>query len=104
MNGFGDSTPYGGFGNSLPDRAAYDAAMAAYATHHNGWRPGPAQPPAQSKWPQLIRIRYRLHDPDGTVNSINESFATNGRDNANGIRCCGIWFEHIFAVPYPRVN
>ena len=84
--------------------------LAAYAAHHNNsspsqWIPGgPLHtiPPPQSKWPQLIRIRYRLHDPRGQVISFNEEFPFNHRDDdGNGVvddpdgreaRCCGIWF------------
>lgn len=99
----GNKSPYPNFGGTLT-APQYAAAMTAYAAHHNGWRPSSAAPPAQSKWPRMIRIRYRLHDSDGAVNSVNEEFATNGRDNAFGNRCSGIWFEHVFAVPYPRVN
>lgn len=118
FNRWGDATPYPAsaagneFGDLQPTQSAYNDAMAAYALHHNGWRPSPLLPPAQSKWPQLIRIRYRLHDADGGVGSVNESFAANQRDDdvdgtldsPSETRCNGIWFEHLFAVPYPRTN
>ncbi len=117
LNSRGHRTPYprvGGFefGDALPSLAAYNTAMAAYAAHHNGWQPSAALPPAQSQWPQLIRIRYRLHDTRGEIYSFNEEFPVNRRDDdGDGViddeaeaRCCGIWVEHIFAVPYPRTN
>jgi len=133
-NNHGDWTPYpavgaapnNNFGDALGG-AAYTAAMAAYGAHHNNssptqWVPGGplhAIPPAQSKWPQLIRIRYRLHDPRGQVVSFNEEFPFNHRndtgdparpasgaaaDSPDESRCSGVWFEHIFSIPYPRVN
>ncbi len=117
LNSRGHRTPYprvgsSEFGDALPSLAAYNAAMAAYGAHHNGWQPSAAFPPAQSQWPQLIRIRYRLHDPRGEIYSFNEEFPFNQRDddgdgvvdNASEARCCGIWVEHIFAIPYPRTN
>lgn len=41
-------------------------------------------------WPYMIRIRYRLHDPDGDFASI---------DPASGQRVAGQWFEQIIPIP-----
>ena len=63
----------------------------------------------QSDWPRLIRLRVRLHDSQGLVASYSDEFLINGRDNdGDGVvnnpeegHMSGIWFEYIFAVPYP---
>lgn len=100
--------------DGIPDnpRASYDAAMAAYANHHNGFRPSRVIPPRQSLWPRMIRIRLRLHDARGRVSGINDDFATNKRDddgdgtvdNPSEVRSCGVWFEYVFAMPCPRTS
>ncbi len=63
----------------------------------------------QSDWPRLIRLRVRLHDSQGLVTSYSDEALINGRDDdGDGVvdnpeegRISGIWFEYIFAVPYP---
>ena len=44
-----------------------------------------------SKWPYLIRIRYRLHDSGGEIASTDSS----------GDVVAGRWFEHILSVDRP---
>lgn len=64
----------------------------------------------QSDWPRLIRLRVRLHDTQGKVVSYSDEFLVNGRDNDGDGKVnnpeeaimSGIWYEYIFAVPYPR--
>lgn len=66
-------------------------------------------PEKQCGWPRLVRIRYRLHDPNGDLFSVDDTMLANKRDdNGDGKvdepgenRCAGIWFEHVFATPYP---
>lgn len=98
--------------NPLYARVDYDNAMSAYASHHNGYRPAATLPPRQSLWPQLVRIRYRLHDEHGQIYTYMDEFNANRRDDdgRNGIddkaekRMSGVWFEHVFSMPYPRTN
>lgn len=50
-----------------------------------------ALPPVSSKWPYLLRIRYRLHDDNGVIAGTNTA----------GQRSTGKWYEHIIRVPRP---
>lgn len=47
---------------------------------------------ASSTWPHLIRVRYRVHDPRGSIES--------GFDR-DGVQQHGLWFEHILRVNRP---
>lgn len=78
-------------------------AADANPTSREDWRM------PQSDWPRLIRMRVRLHDPQALVASYSDEFLINGRDNdGDGVvnnpeegRMSGMWFEYVFAVPYP---
>ncbi|MEM9019423.1 MAG: prepilin-type N-terminal cleavage/methylation domain-containing protein [Planctomycetota bacterium] len=71
---------------------------------------------ANSNWPYMIRIRYRLHDTRGRVTSNDPWALADGIDNdGDGIidavngdvdedRISGRWFEHIYRVPRPGVT
>ena len=50
----------------------------------------PRRSPTNSTWPYLIRIRYRLHDSRGSLQS-----------NLNGNTVLGKWFEQIIKVNRP---
>jgi prepilin-type N-terminal cleavage/methylation domain-containing protein len=63
-----------------------------------------------SKWPVLIRIRYRLHDARGRItgydgalvgNGIDESGS--GADDDSDGAISGQWFEQIYRVPRPAL-
>jgi hypothetical protein len=66
-----------------------------------------------SSWPYLIRIRYRLHDTRGRLESNYAAALTDGLDNdgdgvidavngdADEDRISGRWFERIISVPRP---
>ncbi|MEM6393777.1 MAG: prepilin-type N-terminal cleavage/methylation domain-containing protein [Planctomycetota bacterium] len=62
-----------------------------------------------SAWPALIRIRYRIHDTQGRLGSIDETRLTDRLDNdidgtideADEANISGRMFEHILAVPRP---
>lgn len=51
-------------------------------------------PNQSSKWPYLIRIRYRLHDARGQLMSGDAG-------SANLARSHGVWFEHVMRVSRP---
>ncbi len=61
----------------------------------------------QSDWPRMLRIRLRLHDAQGLVNSHSDEFLINGRDNdGDGVvnnpeesQMSGMWFEYVLAIP-----
>ena len=62
-----------------------------------------------SSWPYLIRIRYRLHDTRGRLESNYRDAIRDGIDNdgdgttdeADEERISGRWFERIISVPRP---
>jgi|GEM_PF-2479061 len=64
-----------------------------------------------SYWPYLIRIRYRLHDTKGKLDSNDPNSGRDGRDNdGDGLidsadidedKISGRWYEHIIHVPRP---
>lgn len=64
---------------------------------------------AHSYWPYLIRIRYRLHDTRGRLESNYRDAVRDGIDNdgdgdtdeADEERISGRWFERIISVPRP---
>lgn len=69
VNGSGAFTPY-------PDGDGTDA---------DGFEAGSAK-----WWPYMIRVRYRLHDGDGSFGSV---------DSITNERIAGKWFEQVIAVP-----
>lgn len=68
-----------------------------------------------SRWPMLIRIRYRLHDARGRITSNDPAALVDGIDNdRDGLadaadperdedQISGRWFEHIYRVPRPAL-
>ncbi|MEM6458919.1 MAG: prepilin-type N-terminal cleavage/methylation domain-containing protein [Planctomycetota bacterium] len=61
--------------------------------------PGDGLPPADTDgfevgsnkwWPYMLRVRYRLHDGDGSFGSV---------ESISNDRIAGKWFEQIIAVP-----
>lgn len=68
-----------------PDYEQYqDIADAIFVFRHDDYS-------SDTKWPYLIRIRYRMHDPRGYVGSETE----------DGQRIYGRWFEHVIRVQRP---
>lgn len=64
---------------------------------------------ANSSWPYMVRLRYRLHDTRGRLTSNNPQALRDGKDN-NGIdgidesgedKLSGVWFEHVIKIPRP---
>ncbi|MEM1213383.1 MAG: type II secretion system protein [Planctomycetota bacterium] len=72
---FGDPGTLHAFVFRVDDDAAFTTAGTPY-----------------SRWPALIRIRYRIHDPQGRLSSF---------DDASGGPISGRFFEHILVVPRP---
>lgn len=56
-----------------------------------------SDPDYESKWPHLIRIRYRLQDPRGMVTSS----LSGGAGTIETEPTAGRWFEHVMRVPRP---
>lgn len=64
---------------------AFTGYPAGDGTDNNGFEAG-----SNKWWPYMIRVRYRLHDGDGSFGSV---------DSVSGERIAGKWFEQIIAVP-----
>ncbi len=62
-----------------------------------------SSPAVNSKWPYLIRIRYRMHDVEGQVQSTvldNNGTPSDATDDT-WKPVVGQWFEHVIAVQRP---
>lgn len=77
---------------------------------------GGAHGGAFSAWPYLIRVRYRLHDPNGLIvstgsqandrvdndgNDLIDEQDPNERNSTEPAGLAGLWFEHIIPVNRP---
>jgi len=83
--------PAGAYRTAVFDTADTANRKGVFVWQHNDAAAaltGDVTPPIQnSYWPYLIRIRYRMHDSRGTIES---------GDNQHGM-----WFEHILKVNRP---
>ncbi|MEM7682239.1 MAG: type II secretion system protein [Planctomycetota bacterium] len=82
--------------NNVLTSSGFDAADAAFVWGHTGDEPGSDQfiEGDGKYWPYMIRIRYRLHDPDGEFGSIDPA-----SDPDNPVTVNGTWYEIILPVP-----
>lgn len=83
--------------NDWPD-GSYDptvnvASGQAFVFRYNDTDNPSTADQQESNWPAMIRIRYRLHDPDGLLRST--------APNNPGRPIAGRWFEHTFELPDP---
>jgi len=83
--------PAGAYKNAVYDGTGGTNRAGAFVWRHNDTNAiltGDVTPPIQpSYWPYLIRIRYRMHDSRGTIESGNNQH--------------GVWFEHVIKVNRP---
>jgi len=52
---------------------------------------------ANSTWPDLIRVRYRMHDPRGDFGIEDPDTGTGAGNSSQG----GVWHEHVIEVNRP---
>jgi len=52
---------------------------------------------ANSTWPELIRVRYRMHDPRGDFGIEDPDTGTGAGNSSQG----GVWHEHVIEVNRP---
>ncbi|MEX0885673.1 MAG: prepilin-type N-terminal cleavage/methylation domain-containing protein [Phycisphaeraceae bacterium] len=90
--------------STTPDRNTWyyndGSGVGVFVWRHDD-HPGTGDPD-DTKWPYLIRIRYRLQDPRGFVRSTVQFYNEAGELDA--VEIPGQWFEHIIRVPRPDDN
>lgn len=113
FNGNLPATPWNGMDLAsdtyIPGASATDPHLFVFRMGDDGSLT-PADP-GNSKWPMLIRIRYRLHDARGRITSNDPAALGDGIDNdGDGApdeegedQISGRWFEHIYRVPRPEL-
>ena len=72
---------------SAPHNANASGAFVFQHDDAEPWNKATPNPGTVSKWPYLIRIRYRMHDGRGVIES--------------GVNQHGMWFEHVIKVNRP---
>ena len=77
--------------------AGLDNAELAHVWRHDDDNVNPMGDPGASKWPLLLRIRYRMHDQRGDL--MTSKYDTGGTNQYEPI--AGKWFEVIIPVNRP---
>lgn len=104
--------PNDAYYNDAPGNPESNNADAIFVFRHDDGTGYDPAGPTNSKWPYLIRIRYRLHDVDGQVVSTNTAKTANGLDDdgdgdvdvddPDEAVVSGQWFEHVIKVARPQ--